>query len=145
MSQEELQKAAVTLVESYPNDLENSFADELCQFALFAKIFEDEEPEDICTELFLYKLIVGKGVQDTFSNVAVALRMYLVLMVTNCSAERSFSKLKLIKSRLRTSMTQQRLVDLAIMSLESDIVRELKFDDIIHDFAAEKSRKVPGL
>ena len=33
-------------------------------------------------------------VQDTFPNVAIALRMYLVLMVTNCSAERSFSKLK---------------------------------------------------
>jgi len=39
--------------------------------------------------------------QDTFPNVAIALRMYLVLMVTNCSAERSFSKLKLIESRLR--------------------------------------------
>jgi len=30
-------------------------------------------------------------VQDTFSNVMIALRMYLVLMIINCSAERSFS------------------------------------------------------
>ena len=58
--------------------------------------------EIISTELFLYKLIIDKGMQDTFPNVAIALRMYLVLMVTNCSAERSFSKLKLTESCLRT-------------------------------------------
>jgi len=72
-------------------------------------IFKDDEPGNISTELFLYKLIVDKRVQDTFPNVAIALRMFLVLMVTNCSAERSFSKLKQIENRLRTSMTQGRL------------------------------------
>jgi len=68
--------------------------------------------------------------------------MYLVLMVTNCSAERSFSKLKQIENRLRTSMTQGRLVKLAIMSIESDILREIDFTAIISDFAVAKSRKV---
>ena len=81
-----------------------------------------------------YKMILDKGVQDTFPNVAIALRMYLVLMVTNCSAERSFSKLKLIENRLRTSVTQERLVNLAIMSIESDILREIDFATIIIDF-----------
>jgi len=51
--------------------------------------------------------------------------MYLVLMVINCSAERSFPKLKLIENRLRTSMTQGRLVNLASMSIEPDILRTL--------------------
>jgi len=63
---------------------------------------------------------------------------------SNCSAERSFSKLKLIENRLRTSMTQERLVNLA-MSIESDILREIDFTTIITDFAAAKSRKVSGL
>ena len=40
-----------------------------------------DEPGD-STELFLYKLIIDKGMQDTFPNVAIALRMYIVLMVT---------------------------------------------------------------
>jgi len=54
-------------------------------------------PGNISTEQFLYKLIIDKGVHDTVPNVVIVLRMYryLVLMVTNCSAERSFSKLKL--------------------------------------------------
>lgn len=111
----------------------------------FADIFKDEEPGDISTELYLYKLIIGKGVLDTFPNVAVALRIYLVLMVTNCSAERSFSKLKLIENRLRTSMTQERLVNLAIMSIESDILQDIEFQDIISDFARLKSRRVTGI
>jgi len=85
---------------------------------MFADIFKDDEPGDISTELILYKLIIDNGMQDTFPNVLIALRMNLVLMVTNCSAGRSFSKLKLIESCLRTSMTQERLVNLAIMSSE---------------------------
>jgi len=55
-------------------------------------------------------------------------------MVTNCSVKRSFSKLKLIENRLRTSMTQERLVNLAIMSNESNIPREIDFTAIISDY-----------
>jgi len=42
-------------------------------------------------------------------------------------------------------MTQERLVNLAIMSIESDILREIDFTTIITDFATAKSRKVSGL
>ena len=58
-------------------------------------------------------------------------------MVTNCSAhgERSFSKLKYIKNRLRTTMTNERLTHLSLMSIEYDILRETDFDDLITDFA----------
>ena len=94
----------------------------LCKFA---DIFKDDEPGNISFELFLYKRIIDRGVQDTFPNVAIALRMYL--LVTNCSAERSFSKLKVIENHFRKSMTQGRLVNLAIMSIEPDILREIDF------------------
>jgi len=112
---------------------------------LLCQVCKDDEPGNISTELFLYKLISDKGVQDTLPNVAIVQRMYLVLMVTNCSDEHSFSKLKLIENCLRTSMTQGRLVNPAIMSTESDILREIDFAAIISDFAVAKSRKVSGL
>jgi len=54
-----------------------SFVDELCCFAEFADIFKDDERGNISTELFLYKLINDKGVQDTFSSVAIALKITL--------------------------------------------------------------------
>ena len=79
---------------------------------------------------------------SSFPNVEIALRMYLVLMISNCSAERSFSKMKLIKNRLRTSMCNDRLSHLFLMSIEVDILREIDFEDLINEFARKKARKV---
>jgi len=45
--------AAKTLVDSYPNDLDDSFGQELRHFAMFADICTDDEPGNITTELFL--------------------------------------------------------------------------------------------
>ena len=56
--------------------------------------------------------------------------------------ERSFSKLKLIKNYLRSNMGQERLVDLAILGIESDLAKSIDFDSIINLLAAEKARRV---
>ena len=117
--------------------MDNALIDELYQFVAFANIFKDDEPDDISTELFLHRLIMSKCAQATFSNVEIALRIYLVLMVANCSGERSFSKLKLIKNPLRTSMVQDRLVNLAIMSRESDVMGDLDLSAIIEEFRGQ--------
>ena len=69
------------------------------------------------------------------------LRKFLTLMVTNCSGEMSFSQLKRIKNELRTSIAQEILGSLSLMCIECDILRELKFDDIISKFARQKARK----
>jgi len=60
-------------------------------------------------------------------------RIALILMVTDCSAKRSFSKLKLTENRLRI-ITQGRLVNLVIMSTESDILHDINYchDDSIN-------------
>ena len=71
--------------------------------------------------------------------------MYLIIMVTNCSGERSFPKLKYIKKRQRTTMTNELVTHLSLMSIEYDILRETDFDDLITDFAQRKGRKVYGL
>lgn len=142
MTAVEIEQAAAKLVNTYSEDLDMTLGIELVQFSEFAKIFVNDKADQISHEHFLYKLIIEKGVQDTFPNVETVLRLYLVLMVSNCSGERSFSKLKLIKNRLRTSMAQERLNHLTLMSSEHDILRQISFDDVIHDFANKKARKV---
>ena len=67
--------------------------------------------------------------------------MYLSLMVPNCSGERSFSKLKYTENRLRTTVTNERVTHLSLMSIEYDILRETDFDDLITDFAQRKVEK----
>ncbi len=54
------------------------------------------------------------------------------------SCERSFSKLKLIKNYLRSAMSQARLNNLAIISLENECVKNVNFDDVIDKFAVAK-------
>ena len=86
-----------------------------------------------------------QGLQDTFPRIAIALRMYLLVMVTNCSAERSFSKLKLFENRLRTFMTREQLVNLKVVSIESYILYDTDFTVIFNDCAIAKSRDVSCL
>lgn len=55
--------------------------------------------------------------------------------------EASFSKLKLIKNYLRYSMTQTRLSDLAIISIESELANNFDYKDIIEIFTNTRSKK----
>ena len=103
--------------------------------------YKDEQGEDVSKENFMYQLIFKKRVQSSFPNVEIALRIYLVLMVSNCSAERSFSKMKLTKNRLRTSMCNDRFSHLSLMSIESDILHEINLKDLISEFAKIKAEK----
>ena len=51
-------------------------------------------------ELRMYRLIVANNMEIVFPNTWIALRIYLSLMLSNCSAEWSFSKLRRIKNEL---------------------------------------------
>lgn len=115
------------------------------QFKEFYKVFiinrkEDSQEDKMCLELKMYQLIVENNLQDVFPNIFTLLKIYLVLMTTNCTDERGFSKLKLIKSRLRSSMTQDRLNNLSLMSFESDLLKKINYNEIINDFAEKKCK-----
>ncbi|XP_025424987.1 uncharacterized protein LOC112693927 [Sipha flava] len=64
----------------------------------------------------LLKLIINIG--SFAPNVSIALRIFLALPVTVASGERSFSKLKLIKTYLRSTMTNNHLSGLAMIAIE---------------------------
>ncbi len=61
--------------------------------------------------------------------------------VTVASSEQSFSKLKLIKNYLRTSMSQERLCGHALLSIRKDVASRLDNKDFIAEFVAKKARK----
>ena len=82
-------------------------------------------------------------IQAVFPNAETILRLFLCSMATNCSGERSFSKLIRIKSVLRSTMWQERWSDLSILCAENDklLKRLTDFDDTIDEFAARKARR----
>ena len=55
---------------------------------------------------------------ESFPNACIAFRILLTIHVTVASAKRSFSKLKLIKSYLRSTMSRERLSGLVILSIK---------------------------
>ena len=66
--------------------------------------------------------------------------MHVLLSVA--SVERSFSKLKLIKSYLRSTISQERLSGLTILSIEKEILVELEYKNLISNFTSQKVRKI---
>lgn len=144
---DELRVSAHNLVSSYPEDLEKSFESEIVPFAqlmLGVSNSETLETKSVGSpELNMFLTIHRNDMVETFANVEIALRLYLCMFVTNCTGERSFSKLKLIKNYLRNTMGQERLCSLTLLSVQYAMVRQIDFDDIIKDFAREKSRKRP--
>ncbi len=80
---------------------------------------------------------------DLYVNLSIALRLLLTLPITVASGERSFSALKLIKTYLRSTMNQERLSALALISIERSIRRTLNMEDIVTAFAVAKARKHP--
>ncbi len=116
-------------------DLQEDFPDEIAQFKNFTK---KRGKQKCCC---LASAPEKENLQSVFPDVDIALRIFLTLPVTNASGERSFSKLSLVKNSIRSSMLQDRLNHLTLMSLESDILRSLDFSDIIKDFSFRKSRK----
>lgn len=70
-----------------------------------------------------------------FPRVIALLQLTLTLPVSTASCERSFSCIKRVKTYTRTSMKENRLCGLALMSIENDITRDENFlDDVVLKF-----------
>jgi len=68
---------------------------------------------------------------STFSNLYSVYEYILTMSCTQVKCERSFSKLKIIKNRLRSSLGQDHLEILMLMSIERDILENVEFSDIL--------------
>ncbi|XP_025191899.1 uncharacterized protein LOC112592126 [Melanaphis sacchari] len=86
-------------------------------------------------------LTVLKKCYGSFPNISIALRIILSIPVTSAGAERSFSKLKIIKNYLKSTLSQSKPTSLATLSIEQEICDSLDFNELIEIFAVAKARK----
>ena len=81
-------------------------------------------------------------VEETVPSIVIAQRLFLTFTVSATTAERSYSKLKLIKSYLRSNMSQDRLSDISLISIEHEIMEKIDFGQVISNYASVNGRKV---
>jgi hypothetical protein len=91
--------------------------------------------------LDLLILMINSGIMSSVPELATACVVFATLPVTVASAERSFSKLKIIKTYLRSSISQERLDGLSLLAIENEAAKELDTDDLLDKFANNKARK----
>ena len=68
------------------------------------------------------------------------LKIFATLPVTTCTAERSFSVLRLIKNHLRSTMSNDRLNGLALLSVHKNV--KLDYDSVISEYTRKFNTRV---
>ncbi|XP_066365377.1 uncharacterized protein [Miscanthus floridulus] len=111
---------------------------ELDDFFSEVKVLQVTLPDKLMSALEILHFVKDL---DCYPNVSIAYWILLTVPVTVASAERSFSKLKLLKNCLRSTMLQERLNGLAMCSIEKDILDKIDLDIVIEDFASRNARR----
>ena len=134
-------QSAASLVATYFNDLFDSFTTQLLSCRALFK--DDIKQISLPTVMELAHFLVVKNYSllPTFQDLYTAFLLFLTLPVTVATAERSFSKLKLIETYLRNTMQDDRLSGPAVLSTENAEARKLDVSKIIDDFASRKVRR----
>ena len=123
-------------------DFESSVA-EYNQFTWFFKSAADIQQELANASVQEILLFFKKHRLDVaYPNLAILFRILGTISVSTAGAERSFSKLKLIKNYLRSTMGEERLSGLGLISMERDLADSLDFDKVIDRFSNSKKRKL---
>lgn len=79
--------------------------------------------------------------KEVFHQMFKLCKIALALPVSTASCERSFSVLKLIKTALRSTMTDELLSNLGVLSVESRRAKAINLDDFVDVFAKKHSNR----
>ncbi|XP_065642775.1 uncharacterized protein LOC136074390 [Hydra vulgaris] len=109
----------------------------------FVIVIKEEKNALLKSAYDFLNYIYKEELQETYPNLVIALRIIFTLPVTVASAERGFSKLKLIKTFHRSTMVDESLSSLAMLSIENEVARTLSYEGIINEFASMKTRRKP--
>ncbi|XP_025203365.1 zinc finger MYM-type protein 1-like [Melanaphis sacchari] len=90
----------------------------------------------------LASFILENDFATSYSEVLGACIIYLTLPVTVATAERSFSKLKIIKNYLRNSIGQERLSNISVLNIEQSRTKDIDIEKIITNFSNMKARRM---
>ncbi|VYS52157.1 unnamed protein product [Arabidopsis thaliana] len=104
------------------------------------KVLREVLPNEVTKPIEVLDFL--KRVEGCYPNTWISFRILLTIPVSVASAERSFSKLKLIKNYLRSTMSQDRLNGLAILSIERAMLEKIDYATVMDDFAGKNASRI---
>lgn len=130
LSEKDLQAFAVAYSVSQ-HDLQH-------EIPLVKKLLMKEPKQPTSVAQFLSFLTPYKA---AFECLYRLLLIAVTLPVTSASCERSFSKMKLVKTFLRNSMTSDRLSNIALLSIESERAEGIDMDNFVDEFDSRHANR----
>lgn len=100
-------------------------------------ISDEEGFEDVLQVSDILQKLSKMGVGSAFPNLSLAYKAICTLPPTSASTERCFSKLKLIKTNLRSTMSEARLDHLMVISCNPDI--EINMDKAFNKYGSRSN------
>ena len=112
-----------------------------CKSQIFRDNYPSDDPEHffsgsrICTVFRSF----NSGNADIYPNVYILLTILDILPVSTATSERSFSTMRRLKTCLRSSIGNERMTGLALLSIHKD--RQIDREKIMNDFVASSNRR----
>ena len=128
---EELEESTNKLIKTYNGDLGEDLVTEVRSFR--RQFLKELQEDSTVSVLDMYNILVDARLQASMPELVTACVLFMTLPLTVATAERSFSKLKIIKTYLRSTMSQECLDGLAIISIEHECTKDTDFDQVIKD------------
>ncbi len=80
-------------------------------------------------------------VRKLFAQVEILLRLLIVVPATSCEAERSFSSLRRLKTWLRSTMSQNRLNNVAVCNVHQHYIDNIDIRSLVNEFVSANDRR----
>jgi hypothetical protein len=100
----------------------------------------DDELKNVSTLTTLCCCLVETGRHATYNLIDRLLRLLVTLPVSTASAERAFSTLKIIKTRLHNKMEDDFLANILLVNIEREITEKYSYEDVLAHFTGKKKR-----
>ena len=138
MNLDQISEACGKIASFYTDDVNEK---ELITECEIAKQYFFSDSNSFVSHASIYSKIIKDELQNLFPNIEILLRIFLSLFITNVPDERSFSKLKYIKTAIRNRLSDEKLNFLALMSIKNEFFDTLDLNEIIEEFILLKERR----
>ncbi|KAK7126225.1 hypothetical protein R3I93_021571 [Phoxinus phoxinus] len=108
------------------------------EFRSFRALYS-ELKMDLTTDAVL-PFLIANDMDRAYPHLTILHKIYKTLPISSASAERSFSRLRLIKTYLRSCMDEAKLSNLTLLCVERDI--HIDKDKVVGRFATMKERRM---